>query len=951
MTLLLCVVVGAKAQTASDKYLDLANYATITTAGFGTNNGTTAICAFNEETNWLTIYAYATKISTSQQKWMELTGSDQTSTDAWEAQDVFKGSASYTTGPRVGYINSSNTYKFRVTNCKQAKILANQRSGSGTGRRFSLIVYEINADGTRVSETPVSSVTNTQNKKLEVVSSGELDPSKLYEVYIGKTDGSNEFLYEIAFEINNDTRTATSLSFAETSGTANLGGAFSLPAITKDPADLTGLTYESSNTSVASVDNTGAVTLKAVGKTLITVKYAGSETLRPCSATYELTIIDPNAKTVTATFPFNTGAAGQVATVSDDGVFSVTSVGVADMTYVGVASDQGVTGSKMQPSSQAADNKSQYVKFTVTPKKGITFIPKKVSFDAMRWGTDGSNKLHYYAECGSTSKELGNVNPNRNGKGLGWSHYEHNLSDINATSDNPFSLACYVYGLANTKQISFANIVIEGEYSGTAEEETMYAITTSVTPDGAGSVIQDPAGASLAEGTAVAFSATANTGYKFLDKWTVNGAEVDGTTYSVASLSGDLNVVAQFKKLYAISFTAGEGNKGTSNPLPTVYAETTYTAPAANYYIARDGYSVTGWTDGVNEYSFGEEITLTGDITLTPIFAANTKTISDTGASDVTITYGFDNTKGDPVINLENSSGYYVKKATFGGESIDVAMFIDNRDNAGIDGKRGKTNNVGRANAQINTGAKFTIPAVAGMTVAINKANGSLDGTTIAGDAYTETYTYTGLAETIDIIFMSDALYINSVVVTYPATSIDVTIASSGLSTLASAKALDFSAVDGLKAYVVNEVTKDAVSLKEVTEIPANTGVILEGTASTKYSVPVAASAEAPAVNKLAAAVAATAVEANAAYILKDGLFHLVTTASTVPAGKAYLPATEGPAGARSLRIVAADETTGIEALESAENAEMSVYNLQGQRVQRLQKGLNIVNGKKVIVK
>lgn len=180
---------------------------------------------------------------------------------------------------------------------------------------------------------------------------------------------------------------------------------------------------------------------------------------------------------------------------------------------------------------------------------------------------------------------------------------------------------------------------------------------------------------------------------------------------------------------------------------------------------------------------------------------------------------------------------------------------------------------------------------------------------------------------------------------------VEVTMPTSGLATLAANRALDFSSVDGLKAYVVNEVTKDAVALTEVTEIPANTGVILEGTASTKYSVPVAASAEAPAVNKLAAAVAATAVEANAAYILKDGLFHLVTTASTVPAGKAYLPATEVPAGARSLSIVAADETTGIEALESAENAEMSVYNLQGQRVQRLQKGLNIVNGKKVIVK
>jgi len=43
------------------------------------------------------------------------------------------------------------------------------------------------------------------------------------------------------------------------------------------------------------------------------------------------------------------------------------------------------------------------------------------------------------------------------------------------------------------------------------------------------------------------------------------------------------------------------------------------------------------------------------------------------------------------------------------------------------------------------------------------------------------------------------------------------------------------------------------------------------------------------------------------------------------------------------------DETTGIKTVETVKSAQQGVYNLQGQRMQHVQKGLYIVNGKKVI--
>lgn len=842
-----------------------------------------------------------------------------------------------------GSDGGKKTHAIRFTGAEKASFLVSY--GNNASKKSTVSLFSYNGTTQTLIETKVVEASST--KLVQELLFSNLSTSTTYIAYVYGNGTSNADWYEFALK-GSDTRTEVALSFASATASANLGEDFTAPTLTVAPAAASSeVTYSSSATSVATVDASGNVTILAAGTTTITAAISGSETYKNATATYVLTVVNPNVKTVTATFPFDTGAAGQVATVSAENVFSVTSVSVKDMTYAGVGSDQGVTGTKMQPSSSASDNKSQYTEFTVTPKKGITFVPKKVSFDAMRWGTDGSNKLHYYAECGSTSKELGNVNPNRNGKGEGWSHYEHTLSDINATSDKPFSLVCYIYGLATSKQISFANIVIEGEYSGTAEEETMYAVTTSVTPEGAGSVAQNPAGASLAEGTAIEFSATANTGYKFMNKWTVNGTEYDGVTYSTESLSEDLTVVAHFKKLYAINFSVGEGDKGTSNPLTTVYAETTYTTPN-NYYISKAGYTTTGWTDGENNYEFGEEITLTGDITLTPIFVENTKSIANTGSTDVKVTYGFNNTNGDPAINLENSSGYYVMQAIFDGKTIDVPMFIDNRDNVGIDGYRGKTNNVGRANAQVNTGAKFTLPAVKGMTVTINKGGGSMDGTTIAGDEYTETatYTYTGIENSIDIIFTGNNLYINSVVVTYPAATEAITTNTHGNASHVASKALDFSGVEGVKAYIASEADAEGITLAQVTAVPAGTAFVVQATEKVEKTYYIPTTTETPSIGNnvfQGNATESTATESGYTYYAlskSKGMFAKVgSSVQSIPAGKAYVKLAANAGNAKeTFAFIINGETTGIAEAEAAETQQGGVRK-------------QLINGRLVIIK
>lgn len=178
------------------------------------------------------------------------------------------------------------------------------------------------------------------------------------------------------------------------------------------------------------------------------------------------------------------------------------------------------------------------------------------------------------------------------------------------------------------------------------------------------------------------------------------------------------------------------------------------------------------------------------------------------------------------------------------------------------------------------------------------------------------------------------------------------TIASSGYSSLASGYGLDFSSATGIEAaYVVTNITKDAVTLTSVDELPANSGVILKGTAGATYSIPVKADAAYDGTNKLKAAVTATAIAANEAYILKGGKFCQVTGASTVPAGKAYLLASDIPASAPELGFIFDGGTTGINSVVARDIQNGEFYNLNGQRVSAPTKGLYIVNGKKVIVK
>lgn len=157
-------------------------------------------------------------------------------------------------------------------------------------------------------------------------------------------------------------------------------------------------------------------------------------------------------------------------------------------------------------------------------------------------------------------------------------------------------------------------------------------------------------------------------------------------------------------------------------------------------------------------------------------------------------------------------------------------------------------------------------------------------------------------------------------------------------------KALDFSGLEGIKAYYVTEVTATQATLTETTTVAAGEGIIISGTPDT-YEVPVATTEVAKSTtNKLA-----TGTIAEGDYILYDGEF-VPCSGGTLPDGKAYLPKSAISASSAKALILGFGDATGINEAKAAK-ADGAIYSISGVRVAQPQKGVYIMNGRKVIVK
>ncbi len=186
------------------------------------------------------------------------------------------------------------------------------------------------------------------------------------------------------------------------------------------------------------------------------------------------------------------------------------------------------------------------------------------------------------------------------------------------------------------------------------------------------------------------------------------------------------------------------------------------------------------------------------------------------------------------------------------------------------------------------------------------------------------------------------------------------TMTAAGWATYCSPYALDFTndIANLTDVYIITGGDGSHVTTTSVKggTVPANTGLLLKGTAG-DINIPIVGTGTTDvSVNKLIGKTESYNLAADGGYVLMASPsvgFYKNTNAFTVGANTAYLPANFDVAGARSFFSLD-DETTGINMVNGEGlkvNGSEVYYDLQGRRVLYPTKGLYIVNGKKVIIK
>ena len=231
----------------------------------------------------------------------------------------------------------------------------------------------------------------------------------------------------------------------------------------------------------------------------------------------------------------------------------------------------------------------------------------------------------------------------------------------------------------------------------------------------------------------------------------------DGSYYRTIAVTfpyGDVEVeeTETYTITYALEDSDVEGSLATTST--TAESGQSVTLPK-NFTMYKEGYTLTGWSDGTTTYATGEEYYPTADVTLTAVFTENSVTLDDRTES-VTLYWTFRSDEGAPSLSYQGSTGIYVCQATVEGETIDVKMDFDT--------SSGKLNNTSWTDwAQVNSGTIFTIPSCKGAVVSM-EAYSSISTTTIDGDddytsGTTISYTVYSTTETIEIVIGDGSYY------------------------------------------------------------------------------------------------------------------------------------------------------------------------------------------------
>ena len=395
---------------------------------------------------------------------------------------------------------------------------------------------------------------------------------------------------------------------------------------------------------------------------------------------------------------------------------------------------------------------------------------------------------------------------------------------------------------------------------------------------------------------------------------------------------------------YTITFNTGGGSAVAAI---TQDYNTAVTAPAAP---TKTGYTFAGWTPAVPTTIPAENVTVTAQWQINQ-YTITFNTDGGTNVAAITQDYGTAvTTPADPTKTGYTFAGWTpALPATIPAEDITVkAQWTINTYSVSITGAGVTADNM---NPEYLDDVVITIAEDPDRTLTSLKVNGEEVKDDMAGN----TYTIESVAGNV------------TVVATFASTKEFISLpVSSDMATFSCSQALDFTGMEGLKAYIASGFDGTTVLLTRVEKVPANTGLLLLGTPGATYKVPYAETT-AYYSNLLKPVLTATTVAqtdgaGNTNYLLGKqgdpeviGFYKVKSEGSAVGAQKAYLQLPSGAvaAGVKSVGFYF-DDTTAVEEVPTEAAAPEGVFDIHGRKIpagQKLTRGIYVINGKKVSIK
>jgi hypothetical protein len=807
------------------------------------------------------------------------------------ALSVKVGGTSFSTTGSTGLSTANTTYTFTGSNSGNIEIKWTRSSGKGAYYIKSItVVYTIGGGSSAEETTTIIDATGITNKNK----------------FVGTSAGS-------------------------------------LSATVKDASDNkvggAEVTWESSNEDVATIDEDGAVTLVAEGTTTITASYAGEDGIYNSSSdTYELTVIDEDPTLTTIwSEDFSDYAADDI---PSGGTYSYACANGGSTTKVYSQNSAGGTSPELLVSKSSGSFTAEIPllypayaysgNLTLTFKSNANNINVKTTTDGLAVSEEESSG------AGVTFSTTGT--------------HKVTFTGITNSTEN----ITIVFTATSNNNVRLDDIVLKGK-----QAELPYVATPVITPTSSAVVSGQEVTISCAtEGASIYYTtdgtvpSSSSTLYNPESKPTITAATTikaigikDGLTNS--SVAEASFTIAAPCATPTFSVAAGDVVKGTT-------VEITCATEGATIYYTTNGDEPT---TSSSEYSYALTINATQTIKAIATKDGNANSavasVSYTVQDYTSLPFEW---AGGTKSALQEKSG-----VTTSGLGSDYA-----EGNAPYRVKFDTDNDYIQVKTNAQPGRLYIgVKMLGGDNTSTITVQESADGTNFTD---VEDLTISGASNAILSLessnaFAADTRYVRlnftkgSNVGVGPITITGceaVTVGSAGYATFASDNALDFTG-SSIKAFFATE-DAGTLSFTQVNKVPARTGVLLYANGGATVDVPVfTGEADGVAGNVFVrgAGTAVSYADNNQNYILfngEDGIGFYKANNNNVATNRAYIHVENG-SGVKGFVINLEDDATGISDLKDSKDLKNSkvIYNLAGQRISKMQKGINIVNGKKVL--